>query len=428
MAKIKKYVKNLFQSETLKNCAVLLSGNVLGQAVSLLAYPILTRLYSQEEFGIFALFSSVTGLLAILTTCKYEEGLLITKNTKETDNLLGFSLKILIIFFVVSLLFLAILKNQIFSFFHSESIAPYWLYIPFTVFFTGLFYILTSLANRNKQYKIIASSGLSFNISSTISKIILALLGWGKIGLITGNLIGQIIACFSFSKQRKTIKKVLRKDFSTQKATGIAYKSFPLYNTPRSLINFLSGNLPFLLLTGIFGNAQLGLFSLAFTAISRPLTLISGSLYNVFFEKASNLKRKNEPILPFLKKYHHKLFLFGLPLFILMFIVATPTFKFVFGNGWEESGTYFQYILPWMFVLLVYSPISFIPILFDKQHINLYIEILYLLLRCIALYIGIFYNNFHLSIILFSIAGCCGILIRFIWSLFLVIKYERSHD
>ena len=55
-----------------KNVAILVSGASLGQVIIVLSSPIITRLYSPEDFGIFALFSAVLGIVAVVGALRYE--------------------------------------------------------------------------------------------------------------------------------------------------------------------------------------------------------------------------------------------------------------------------------------------------------------------------------------------------------------------
>ena len=55
-------VKRLIQSAGARNFAKLLSANVVAQAIGLLVYPVLTRLYAPDDFGLLNLFLSIGGI------------------------------------------------------------------------------------------------------------------------------------------------------------------------------------------------------------------------------------------------------------------------------------------------------------------------------------------------------------------------------
>ena len=65
-----------FKSEFNKNVFTLIKGTTLAQLIVILASPILTRIYTPEDFGVFALFSSALLILGAVATGKYELALM----------------------------------------------------------------------------------------------------------------------------------------------------------------------------------------------------------------------------------------------------------------------------------------------------------------------------------------------------------------
>lgn len=423
---VKNKIRELYKSEFIRNFSVLFSGNVAGQAISLLIYPILTRLYSQEDFGLFSLFMSIVGLLTIISTGRYEEALVITKNRKETSLLFGFSSKLLLTtsaFFFVLLFFL---KDILHNFFNVREVSEFWYIIPVGVFLTGFYYLLTNLAVRHKDFKKIASANLSLNGVGSAFKFLFGKLSIGGIGLITSTLIGQLTACLSFYRYRKFIFRSFRNDPVSERRTGMLYKDFPAYNMSRTLVSYLSSNAPILLLIGTFGEANVGLFSLAITVLFRPANLISSSLYSVFFEKTASLKKENKPVLPILKQYWQKTAFVLIPCFIIAYIFAPPLFGFIFGRSWESSATFFRFLIPWAFMEFFATTIAFIPVIFKKQNKAFWLETIGLIMRISALYTGIYFNSFETAVFLFSITTAFYMICKFIWFVSVLRKYERE--
>ena len=59
------------RSTGIKNFSKLLSANIIAQIIGLIVYPILTRIYTPEDFGLLNLFLSISGVLVILSTAEY---------------------------------------------------------------------------------------------------------------------------------------------------------------------------------------------------------------------------------------------------------------------------------------------------------------------------------------------------------------------
>jgi len=423
---IKFHFNTLFRSEIFRNSSIILGGNVVGQLIAFLAYPILTRIYSEAEFGIFAAFMSVCSLLTTLGTGRYEESLVIAKDQKETVQLIGFSLKLLIFFSLFLFIGLALFRKPVFSLCKMESIESFWLYLPFTVLFTGLTFLLNNLATREKQFKRIAAAGLLQNSVNTAGKLIAGFSGFTRIGLIFSNLLSVIAGNVPYLSLKRPLLDALKWNWSNERKTALRYIDFPSFNLGRTFLSGFSINLPFLILIGIFGEASLGLYSLAFALLYRPINLFANSLYTTLFENGASTIRDKKPLLPSLKRYWKYLCFYILPCFVLAFFIARPLFVIFFGAEWEESALYFQYLLPWMFMIMLVSPVQFMPILFNKQKIALCLEIIHLLFRWGALGIGIYLMHFQTGILLFSLVGLFFTSLNFIWFYLMIKKYEQN--
>ncbi|GHV09148.1 polysaccharide biosynthesis protein [Bacteroidia bacterium] len=420
-----RFIQKIFHSEIIRNSSVLLSSNVLGQLIAFAAYPVLTRIYSEAEYGVFAAFMGVCTVLTTLGTGRYEEALVIAKDKKETISLLGFSLKFLFFFSLTIFIVLALFRNSVLFLFKLEALEAFWAYIPAVVFVTGLYYLLNNLATREKKFKQIAGSTLTQNIVNTVGKLLFGVFGLTHVGQISSNLLAMIIGNYPYRSLKNQVLAAIRGKRQDECQAALRYLDFPKYNMGRTFLSGFSINLPFLILIGFFGDAKIGLFSLAFTLLYRPLNLVANSLYSTLFENSTVTVRERKPFLPSLKKYWKYCF-YLIPFFILAFIIAKPLFGFIFGANWEESGTYFQYMLPWMFMGIMVSPLYFVPIIFYKQNQALLIEIIFLLFRFVALWTGIYYQNFETGILLFAIVGFVLTAITFFWFYSLIFKYEKS--
>ncbi|MDE7338633.1 MAG: hypothetical protein K2M92_05010, partial [Bacteroidales bacterium] len=73
----------MFKSEAIRNTGKLVSANAVAQALALLFYPLLTRLYSPDDFGVLNLFLSIGGVLLLVANADYHYALLLPKSEKK---------------------------------------------------------------------------------------------------------------------------------------------------------------------------------------------------------------------------------------------------------------------------------------------------------------------------------------------------------
>ena len=81
----------LIQSEFFKNVFTLMSGTTLAQIISLGIYPALSRMYTPDDFGVFALYMSILGITNTTATAKYELAIMMPREDKDGLNLMGLS-------------------------------------------------------------------------------------------------------------------------------------------------------------------------------------------------------------------------------------------------------------------------------------------------------------------------------------------------
>jgi O-antigen/teichoic acid export membrane protein len=57
-----------------KNIATLAAGTAIGQSIATLASPVLTRLYSPSDFGVFAVYASIIGIIGSVASLNMNAG------------------------------------------------------------------------------------------------------------------------------------------------------------------------------------------------------------------------------------------------------------------------------------------------------------------------------------------------------------------
>ena len=414
-------------SEFIKNSLMLLSSDFIAQIIALAIYPVITRLYSPDQFGEFSLFLTIATLLTILSTGKYELAILLPKKDSFAQSV--FQLCIFINVFLFLFLFPVsfFIKGPVAKLFDSALLSRYLPLLPILVLLSGLWQTLRYYLIRRKSFKSIGVYNITQGGINSGLKYFLGVFGLLNTGLVLATIFGQFVAlliALAFCSKRIFQGQIVK--VRAIKAVLKRYSRFPKFELPQAAINTLSGGLPILILSAYFDLKLVGFFSLAFTIGFRPINLFCNSMYQVLYQKmAENVNRKL-PIYIQLRKFARQVLLFTSIPFILVFIYANNIFDFIFGAEWFESGTYFKLMLPWLFTILFASSISFIPQLFERQKQSMIIEIGYITLRIVTLFTGVFYNSFYLSIALFCGISSVILVGKVFWYYTLVKNYENT--
>ena len=61
-------LRNIWENDFFKNVATLISGTTFAQAFSIVIYIFLSRIYSEEDFGVFGLYMNILNITIIFST------------------------------------------------------------------------------------------------------------------------------------------------------------------------------------------------------------------------------------------------------------------------------------------------------------------------------------------------------------------------
>jgi len=415
------------KNEFTKHVVTLLSGSSIAQLFPLLLYPLITRVYTPEDLGLLALFMSISGLLSIVFTGRYEPAIMLPDKESDARHIFLLSLFISIFSFLVFQILFSLLATTIATSLNSPGI-HHWLYwIPIFSFVFAIFQVLKYLLNRQKNYLGISVGNVLNSFTTGVLKVFFGLVYILPFaGLIMATIIGQFAGTGWFVYRVAKVKMFLPDSFSWMELKKLAkkYIVYPKFNLFHAIANSLSSNVPVFFFTTYFSGQVVGLYSLALGVAFRPLNLFSSSILQVTSQKIIEKYNAKLPIHHNYKQLIYFLIKWMTFPFILIFVFAPAIFSFIFGNEWTEAGIYLRYLLPWLYMLMFVAPLSFTPEIFYKQKKAMIIDLIYLALRFLSLYTGVLLNNVYLGLGLFSFSGVVVMGFNLTWYL----KMTREAD
>jgi len=154
----------------------------------------------------------------------------------------------------------------------------------------------------------------------------------------------------------------------------------------------------------------------------RPVSLVASAFYQVMFQRFVEQGHRSVAILPEVLLFIKRSIQLLLIPFILMGIFAPEIFGFIFGEKWIEAGRYVQIILPWIFMVSLVMPLSFIPDLYKKQRVAMIIDGIKLVARVAGLGGGVIMENVYIGLGLYSGVSTLLIAYSLYWYVRLVKK------
>lgn len=420
-------LRDIISSKQVQNVGKLLSANVVAQVIGLVVYPILSRMYAPEDFGLLNLFISIGNVLVVLSLVDYYYAIVLPKQERHAVALVHVSSLALLI--TVALVAVSVtLAGPISALFKSPELAQYYWLMPIYVLSMGAWNILNYWYIRQKQFGQISQYLMSQSALSAGGKI-----GMGYAGVLQGGMIYAVVVAPLLSlvtsivrNFRGCLQPLLRISKSDIVEQSKQYRNFPCFVLPRSFLNVLAGQLPILLLTPFFGAKYVGLLSMALLLGYTPIGTITRAIYQVLYQYTTERVHTAQRIGGVFWRFIAWSSVVILPVFGGLFFVLPDLTSWLLGEEWRVVGTYIRYMLPWLYLSLLTGSTCYLSDVFMKQRIGLFFEILLAVCRVSGLCIGIAAKDFTIAIAAYSISTAIAVLAQLVWLATLVRKYDRE--
>lgn len=405
------------QNRFLKNILMLTGGTAFAQALGIILSPIITRLYTPEDYGVLSIYVSILTLLAVGATLNYYRAIPLAKDEKDGLSAVFLSFSILIVFSFLLTLIFVFKGKDILTLTNNTGLISFMYLIPIGLLLKGIYDILSHWAMRSKDFKTITKTKITQSLASNFTKVGLGLFSIGPIGLILGQILGQSSGIARLSRPFFKVKSKFKHSLNINNITKEAKKNiqFPMYTTLSGYIYTGGNQLPFIMLSIMFGSSVVGLFGLANSIVNLPISLIAMSVSQVYYSEIASLGIANARKIKSLSlKLTSKLAMIGLaPLFVFVFF-GPFLFSTVFGANWYEAGEYARYLAIIAYTHFVILPIGRVLEVFYLEKIALIVHTFRLVIMISVFYIS-HINNFSSlkTIIIYSIVNAISYIVLF---------------
>ncbi|MCO6499783.1 MAG: oligosaccharide flippase family protein [Vicingus serpentipes] len=385
--------KLLNKSELLKNTLTLISGTAVAQLIPIALQPFLRRIYTPEDFGVLAIYSSVFSIIVVVAAGKYETTVVLPKEDEEANHLaLG---AILFSFVFNSLLLITFLLsgNYIINYFDFPPEMNTWIYfVPLSIFLISSYRALNNWLIRKKEFKKSSVNKVVRRLAEGTIQLGLGLTTIGK-GLIIGTIIGDLSNFLIGLKQSqktelrltfnlKNIKKILKK-----------YNNFPIYSALPSLLNTIGLFLPIIIINKFYSQEITGYVDLSRQMLALPIALISITISQVLLQKIAENRNYNQFVLPLIVKTSLSLSIISVLGIIIIILFGNPLFEFAFGSEWGYSGEISKILVFAYAIKFIVSPLSSVFISLEKIKMSSIWQFFYFVIICMLFFL----NNYSLE-------------------------------
>jgi O-antigen/teichoic acid export membrane protein len=374
-----------------RNVLTLMTGTILAQAIPIAMAPILTRIYTPNDFGLFAVYSSVLSVLAVISTGRYELAIMNPHDDEDAKYIVVLSLLIAAMLGLILAVLVFFFNGQITVLLNSPQINEWLYFIPLTVFLTGCYQSFSYWLNRKKQYKHLSQNKILQTGSMVGTQFAEGMLGAGATGLLSGMIAGLFISVLAIAHTFGFERKL----FGSAKIKNIAYqyRQYPIVQAPTSLLNTISAQAPVFFLAKAYTYSMLGFYNLTVKVLSAPAAIISKSIGQVYFQRVSEYaKTAPEMLVSEILQTAKKLAFISLVIFGPLLFFGKELFNLVFGANWADAGVYAQILTPAIAIKFIVSPVSTIFLATNKIGLGSLWQTLYFTTTIVTLYFASKYN------------------------------------
>jgi O-antigen/teichoic acid export membrane protein len=380
----------------------------LGQASFVIALPVLSRLYTPSDFGLFTIYLSIVNIGGPIVGLKFESALYAARTKQEAGITLALSVLTITIMSGVAAVALFIFSRQLMGTLNPGAQWIAW-YLPFGLLLAGMWSASSAWAVKSEAISTLGIARLVQPAAMTGMQLVAGLtVPASGVILIGAHLISHAaysIFIFSRTITWSDLSMLVPNRWTVVLRHAKAQSRFPLYVLPAQISFLAVSNLPPLLLSLFYGAEIAGYCGVAYRLVAAPLAVASLPLGAIFTSVISRLP-DGTVVVPLARRvFLASLFFVAVP--ILLFGAFAPAFApAVLGDRWLNTG---QIIAAFALIGAAQSlavPFMEVTSIFRAQALRFVIEFIPAVLVIGSILVGGLYGWLPLKTIwLMSVAG-----------------------
>lgn len=348
----------------------------MGQGILVISSPLLTRLFTPEEFGVFAVFAALAAIFGVGAGLRYERAVPLASTDEEaaaigTVVLLASGLVAMVLAGLVWLI-----GDWLAGRLDADGLA-YWLWLlPPSVLIWGGGLALNYWFIRRHAYGVNALNRTAQFGSQAAAQLAMGAAGWGAPGLMLGYFCGYVVRLAHYFRRLPCSDRRLLMAWRWSRLKTLAWEHwrYPAFSVPSGLLTSVVQLGPEIIVAVMFGPAMAGIYALAQRVVGLPIRMLSEAASQVFLGELRGLERAAL----------RRLFLRTIALFsslgllgmLPLLVFAPPLFRLVFGEGWTEAGILVQLLIPLFLARFVDMPVSQLLDAINRHQANFFITML----------------------------------------------------
>lgn len=418
-------VDNVQKFKFVRDAAVLSIGTAAAQGFSILAAPVVTRIYPTVAIGQLALFTSFATVAAVGVSLKYELGIVSASSALDAAYLTFASV---VLSAPVSIISGIALYGAIhYSWLGFDGLPAYSaVLMAITLFLIGVFTALRYWIIRSETFGLISRTVIGQHATRAVVQVGFGILIPGVGSLMMGELLSRGVGVFPLFRNAWPSVRALCHGTSIRDIlfTLNTHRKLLVYSLPSTAIDTLVANLPIPIIIKLYGLEDGAYFALVQKVLAVPLGLISASVADTFHSSFARCARETpHQMRTLFNRTSLWLAAIGLIPSAVLVLFGRPIVSVIFGSHWGVAGTLAALSVPWFLSQFVVSPLSRLVFVLHGQELKLIYDVVILTVMLVVTAISM---RLHFSLFqtvwAFSLSNALGYSVYYVILMRIVSK------
>ncbi len=394
------------RSAFVRNVTVVMTGTVAAQAIGFALSPVISRLYTPADFGVFGSFGAIAGVIAAGATLEYTQAVMLPKSRDDAVNVFLLACLCAASTGALCLLCCAAAPGTMARLLNASGAWVFALLVVATIV-SGLNQAFQAWCVRSKAFTHTSASQVVRSVSSNGTQMCAGFLGAGAPGLIGASVLGDGLASASLLRVVAPEVQALRHAVSWTRMKQLAkeYRDFPQFLATTNVLSALSMGLPVLLLTKYYGLAVAGAYAFGERIISAPMGFVTRALRQVLFQRACEIHNEGGRLMPLFVKITAGMFAIAVIPALVLIIWAPALFAWVFGPDWRFAGELARGLVIWLIFMFCNLPSVLFARIIRIQNRTFVFDLATLAGRSTTLVLGGMYLTATRTVLAFALVG-----------------------
>jgi O-antigen/teichoic acid export membrane protein len=329
----------------------------------LAAIPILSRIYTPEDFGIFTLYASIVSLLSLFMTFNFDLMIMLARSHRSASQIVWLVFGISLVAAGLALALMLVFRHGIADLLQAPAIAPLLLTVPPLLLLLAGGQALRYWAMRLGLFGVVSRATIGraavFASVSTVAgqDNIIPLRGGG---LILGFFLAEVARTFVLLRNAcKGIGASLAQPRSKRVwAVARRHGAMAATMSVSTGLGLVCERLPHIMISTFFGAVTLGLYGVVERIVTAPANLIARAMGDVYRQRASALHRKEGIFDALMVKTVVATATISIVPYAIGILYMPTLFGWVLGPNWAVAGSYASILMVGEFVAFILTPVD----------------------------------------------------------------------